>query len=90
MDSRSLVICLLISMISVKNCSGQEDGENDRIFGFLRVAKKCNNDANPGQCIKRNIEAWCEKRKDEIPEGTKISQVCGCINDNSRFIITSK
>ena len=62
-------------------CNGNR--ANEKMFGFLRSAEKCTKEADPAQCVKRNLNDWCEKREDSLKDGTTIAKVCECIDGNT-------
>ena len=57
---------------------------NEKLFGFLKSAEKCLKESNPELCVKRNLNAWCEKKRDRFPE----THVCGCVDEDPRLVIT--
>ena len=72
----------LVILAGIIGCNGNV--QNEKLFGFLRSAEKCTKEADPEQCVKRNLNDWCEKREDSLKDGTKIATVCECIDGNPR------
>ena len=80
MDSNYFKIVFLVVSIAISNCNGQ----NEKIFGFLRSAEKCTKESDPEACVKRNLDGWCENRKENLIDGTRVASVCDCIEGNPR------
>ena len=80
MKSICLKICFLVVVVAILNCNGQ----NEKIFGFLRSAEKCTKESDPEACVKRNLDGWCENRKENLIDGTRVASVCDCIEGNPR------
>ena len=80
MKSICLKICFLVVVVAISNCNGQ----NEKIFGFLRSAEKCTKESDPEACVKRNLDGWCENRKENLIDGTRVASVCDCIEGNPR------
>jgi hypothetical protein len=73
MNYNTFLIVLTFTILATIGCNGEQIDE--KLFGFLKSAEKCLKDSNPKLCVKRNLSAWCEKRKHDV---------CGCVNDDSR------
>ena len=80
MKSICFKICFLVVVVAISDCNGQ----NEKIFGFLRSAEKCTKESNPEACVKRNLDGWCENRKENLIDGTRVASVCDCIEGNPR------
>jgi len=78
MKSICLKICFLVVVVAISDCNGQ----NEKIFGFLVSAEKCTKESDPKACVKRNLDGWCENRKENLIDGTRVASVCNCIEGN--------
>jgi len=75
------LIQLTLTIVAIACCNANQIDE--KLFGFLKSAEKCLKESNPEVCVKRNLNAWCEKRKDSFPEANVGTHVCGCVDGDS-------
>ena len=81
MEYKTFLIALTLTILATEGCNG--DQIDEKLFGFLKSAEKCLKESNPQECIKRNLNAWCEKRSEKAKIGT---HVCECVDVESRLV----
>lgn len=86
MEYKTFLIALTLTILATECCNGNQIEE--KLFGFLKSAEKCLEDSYPEACVKRNLNAWCEKRRGTFPQAMVGTHVCGCVDDNSRLVNT--
>jgi len=81
MRHNTFLLPVVLAILAITGCNA--DHNDEKLFGFLRSAEKCLKEENPEACVKRNLNAWCEKKKENFPDANVGTHVCECIDDDS-------